>query len=207
MYSEYQLNQKTWGKGKILLAVLLENKAFLNKTETSKSEFWRQFTSCKNTSKHLENISLYGQRYIWWWQKLGKDWRYVNKQHRNLMWRYLISGWSVRWRLENNIKLRSQTGSQLWKTWMIMRTFKKTSNPQVRESSSVWIEGVLTMVWWRIFTFLIWRWDGYWKDKRHKSPDIDQFLAVFIKAGDRKIRCQIRKLINSIWIYDELPEE
>jgi len=29
---------------------------------------------------------------IWWYQKLGKDWQYVNKQHRSLKWRDLISG-------------------------------------------------------------------------------------------------------------------
>jgi hypothetical protein len=29
---------------------------------------------------------------IWWWQELGKDWQYVNKQHRPLIWKDLISG-------------------------------------------------------------------------------------------------------------------
>jgi hypothetical protein len=47
----------------------------------------------------------------------------------------------------------------------------------------------------------------FFLDDVEMSPGIDQFLAVFIKAGGRKIRCQIRKLINSIWIYEELPEE
>ena len=45
------------------------------------------------------------------------------------------------------------------------------------------------------------------KLKSHKSPAIDQFLTVFIKAGGRTIRCQIHKLIYSIWNKEELPEE
>jgi hypothetical protein len=24
---------------------------------------------------------------IWWWQKLGRDWQWVNEQHKNLIWR------------------------------------------------------------------------------------------------------------------------
>jgi hypothetical protein len=36
------------------------------------------------------------------------------------------------------------------------------------------------------------------KLKRCKSPGIDQIPANFIKAGSRKIRSEIHKLINSI---------
>jgi len=35
--------------------------------------------------------------------------------------------------------------------------------------------------------------------KRHKSPDIDQIPAQRIKAGSRKIRSEIHKVVNSIW--------
>ena len=59
---------------------------------------------------------------IWWFHKLLKDWQEVNKQHRILMWEDLISGSSVSWRLGNGIRLRSQTGLQLWRTYMIART-------------------------------------------------------------------------------------
>ena len=43
--------------------------------------------------------------------------------------------------------------------------------------------------------------------KGQKSPDIDQIPAEVIKAGDRRIRCEIHKLIISIWNKEELPEE
>jgi hypothetical protein len=43
--------------------------------------------------------------------------------------------------------------------------------------------------------------------KRHKSPGTDQILAELIKAGGRKIRCEIHELINSIWNKEELPED
>jgi hypothetical protein len=43
--------------------------------------------------------------------------------------------------------------------------------------------------------------------KSHKSPGIDQISAELIKAGDRTIRCEIHKLIISIWNKEELPEE
>ena len=36
------------------------------------------------------------------------------------------------------------------------------------------------------------------KLKRHKSPGIDQIPAEFIRAGGRKIRSEIHKLIKSI---------
>jgi len=43
--------------------------------------------------------------------------------------------------------------------------------------------------------------------KIHKSPDIDQIPAELIKAGGRTIRCEIHKIIISIWNKEELPEE
>jgi hypothetical protein len=45
------------------------------------------------------------------------------------------------------------------------------------------------------------------KLKSHKSPGSDQMPAELIKAGGRKIRCEIHKLIISIWNKEELPEE
>jgi hypothetical protein len=45
------------------------------------------------------------------------------------------------------------------------------------------------------------------KLKSHKSPDIDQIPAEMIKAGGRTISCAIHKLIISIWIKEESPEE
>jgi hypothetical protein len=44
------------------------------------------------------------------------------------------------------------------------------------------------------------------KLKSHKSQGIDQIPAELIKEGSKKIRCEIRKLINSIWNKEELPE-
>ena len=41
----------------------------------------------------------------------------------------------------------------------------------------------------------------------HKSPGIDQIPAELIKAGGKTIRCEIHKLIISIWNKKELPEE
>ena len=38
-------------------------------------------------------------------------------------------------------------------------------------------------------------------------PGIDQIQAELIKAGGRTIRYEIRKLINSVWNKEELPEE
>jgi hypothetical protein len=43
--------------------------------------------------------------------------------------------------------------------------------------------------------------------KSHKSPDIVQIPAELIKAGGRRIRCEIHKHIISIWNKEELPEE
>jgi hypothetical protein len=43
--------------------------------------------------------------------------------------------------------------------------------------------------------------------KSHKSPGINQIRAELIKAGGRKISCEIHKLIISIWNKEELPEE
>ena len=45
------------------------------------------------------------------------------------------------------------------------------------------------------------------KLKNHKSPGIDQISAELIKAGGRTIRCEIHKLIISIWNKEELPDE
>jgi hypothetical protein len=45
------------------------------------------------------------------------------------------------------------------------------------------------------------------KLKRHKSPGVDQIPAELIKAGGRTIHSEIRKLINSIWNEEELPEQ
>ena len=45
------------------------------------------------------------------------------------------------------------------------------------------------------------------KLKRHKSPGTDQISAELIKAGGRKIRSEIHKLINYIWNKEELLEE
>jgi hypothetical protein len=43
--------------------------------------------------------------------------------------------------------------------------------------------------------------------KRNKTPGIDQILAEAIKAGRRKIRYVIYKLINYIWNKNILPED
>ena len=45
------------------------------------------------------------------------------------------------------------------------------------------------------------------KLKNHKSPGTDQIPAELIKAGGRTIRCEIYKLIISIWNKEELPDE
>jgi hypothetical protein len=45
------------------------------------------------------------------------------------------------------------------------------------------------------------------KLESHKSPGADQIPAEFIKAGGKTIRCEIHKLIISIWNKEELPEE
>jgi len=37
------------------------------------------------------------------------------------------------------------------------------------------------------------------KLQRHRSPGIDQIPTEMIKAGGRTIRCEIHKLIISIW--------
>jgi hypothetical protein len=44
------------------------------------------------------------------------------------------------------------------------------------------------------------------KLKSHKSPGIDQIPVELIKAGGRTIRCEIHKLIISIWNKEKLPE-
>ena len=45
------------------------------------------------------------------------------------------------------------------------------------------------------------------KLRRHKSTATDQIPAEIIRAGDRKIHSEIRKLINSIWNKDEMPKQ
>ena len=45
------------------------------------------------------------------------------------------------------------------------------------------------------------------KLKSHKSQDIDQIPAEMIKAGVKTTRCEIHKLIISIWNKEELPVE
>ena len=45
------------------------------------------------------------------------------------------------------------------------------------------------------------------KLKCYKSPGIDQIPAELNKAGGDTIRCEIHKLIISIWNKEELPEE
>jgi hypothetical protein len=37
------------------------------------------------------------------------------------------------------------------------------------------------------------------KLKGHKSPGMEQIPAELMKAGGRTIRCEIHKLLNSIW--------
>jgi hypothetical protein len=44
------------------------------------------------------------------------------------------------------------------------------------------------------------------KLKSNKSPGNDQIPAELIKAGGRKIRCAIPKLIIAVWNKEELPE-
>jgi len=43
--------------------------------------------------------------------------------------------------------------------------------------------------------------------KSNKSPGTDQIPAELIKAGGKTIRCEIHRLIISIWNKEELPEE
>jgi len=45
------------------------------------------------------------------------------------------------------------------------------------------------------------------KSKSNKSRGIDQIPALLIKVRCRKIRYEIRKLINSIWDKEELSEQ
>jgi hypothetical protein len=42
--------------------------------------------------------------------------------------------------------------------------------------------------------------------KSHISPGIDQIPVELIKAGGRTIRCEIHKLLVSIWNKMDLPE-
>jgi len=43
--------------------------------------------------------------------------------------------------------------------------------------------------------------------RSHKTSGIDQIPTELIKAGGKTIRCEIHKLIISIWNKEELPEE
>ena len=45
------------------------------------------------------------------------------------------------------------------------------------------------------------------KLQSHKSPDADQIPAELIYSRGKAIRCEIRKLIISIWNKEELPEQ
>jgi len=45
------------------------------------------------------------------------------------------------------------------------------------------------------------------KLKRYKSPGTDQIPADMIQAGSSTMHCEILKLINSVWIKKELPEQ
>jgi len=45
------------------------------------------------------------------------------------------------------------------------------------------------------------------KLKSHKSPGIDQTPAELIKAWGKTIRCEVHKLITSVWNKEELPDE
>jgi hypothetical protein len=42
--------------------------------------------------------------------------------------------------------------------------------------------------------------------KIHRSPSTEQIPAELLKAGDRTIRSEMRKLINSIWNKEKLSE-
>jgi hypothetical protein len=44
-------------------------------------------------------------------------------------------------------------------------------------------------------------------EKLKRSPGIDKIPAELIKAWGRTIRCEIHKLVNSIWNKEKLPEE
>jgi len=45
------------------------------------------------------------------------------------------------------------------------------------------------------------------KLRRHRSPSINQISAKLIKAGEKTIRFETHKLINSSWNKEELPVE
>jgi len=89
----------------------------------------------------------------------------------------------ARWR-----NLFSQLLNVHWINYVRQREIN-TSEPLVPESSAFDVEL------------------AFEKLKSHKSPGIDQILAEPIKAGGRKIRYEIRKLVISIWNKEELPED
>jgi hypothetical protein len=45
------------------------------------------------------------------------------------------------------------------------------------------------------------------KLKKYKSPGSDQIPAELIQAGGEALQSEIHKLINSIWIKEELPDQ
>jgi hypothetical protein len=45
------------------------------------------------------------------------------------------------------------------------------------------------------------------KLRKRKSPGSDQIPAELIQAGGEILLCAIRKLINSVWIEEELPDQ
>jgi hypothetical protein len=52
----------------------------------------------------------------------------------------------------------------------------------------------------------LWGWDGCLKAKKSQITSTDKITVELVKAGGRKIRCEIHKLIISIWNKEELPE-
>jgi len=57
------------------------------------------------------------------------------KQHRSLIWKNWISGAKMGWRLVNSIRIRSQTGLQVWRTKVIAR------------DEGVWEKGFEENIW------------------------------------------------------------
>jgi hypothetical protein len=52
---------------------------------------------------------------ILWWQKLGRDWQWINKQPTDFIWKCTISRNWTRYKVKSSIGLKTQIGSQLWK--------------------------------------------------------------------------------------------
>ena len=72
---------------------------------------------------------------------------------------------------------------------MRLRTLGRQAEPLVPEPSAFEVEMAIE------------------KLKNHKPTGIDQIPAELIKAGGRKNRGEIHKLIISIWNKEELPDE